>query len=1175
MKVFLKNNPYIFYFLVFIALGGLLSIFYYNFRKVRSSTDLVEHTQDVIHKSNEILLEIMTIETGARGFVLTGNESFLIPVLPAMNSLPNKFLTLKALTKDNQKQHLKVDSMIVTGKIRSQIIQNIIQAKKNKTLDEITKTKFINDGIALMLLIRQRIIGFNSEEFRLLKLRKAEAEMSNKNADLLFLLLTFLLLTVFLYVAYIVKSQKNKLIFDEKIRESENLYHEMIYSSPSMIAILKGPEMIITIANDAILTSWGKGKNVIGKSLFAVLPEILDQGFSEILMGVYNTGIVYNSFETPVSIIRNGEKVLVYYNFTYQAQHNLIGQIHGIAIIASEVTTQAILNNKILESEKHFRQMAELMPEKVTNATAEGHVTYYNKSWQDYTGASLSELVANGWSQWIHADDLAETTQKWQHSIASGDDFNMDLRMKNANGQYRWHNSKAKSMRDENQNIKLWLGYNSDIHDHKTLRETLETAVEFRTKELETANYQLLKKAEEVEDSKAKLLSEYARSLIEASQDPLFTISPEGKITDVNKATIEATAVSKENLIGSSFIYYFTDPLKAKQGYEQVFAKGFVADFPLTIKDHKLTDVLFNGSVYKDNNGNILGAVVVARDITEQKNIENELNEAKVFAEMATEIAQTAKEKAEIATEIAENAVKAKQQFLSNMSHEIRTPMNAIIGFTKVVLNTTLTAKQKEYMLAIKMSGDALIVLINDILDLAKVEAGKMTFEQTPFKLFLSIEAMINLFEPKIQEKNLTLVKKYDKNIPDILIGDSLRLHQIIMNLMSNALKFTTVGKITIAVKMIDEDDETATIEFAITDTGIGIPADKMDSVFENFNQATISTSRLYGGTGLGLAIVKQLVENQHGSIQIKSTVEVGSTFSFVLTFQKAKEEVVLEPEIIELDREIKDIKVLVVEDMALNQLLMKTLLDDFGFECDITFNGKLAVEKLEATLSEHTDANQTIGQFKPYDIILMDLQMPEMNGYEATEYIRKVIKSDIPIIALTADVTTTDVAKCKAIGMNDYISKPVNERLLYSKIVALIKKPIIILATQKGAKPVMHKTVDLSYLLQRTKSNPKLMVEMITVYLDQTPPLVFAMKQSLNNEDWKMLENVVHKMIPSFSIMGMSTDFENMAKKIQEYASFEQMNEGIHELVGQLDEACTQACRELEIELVRFKNEK
>jgi len=681
---------------------------------------------------------------------------------------------------------------------------------------------------------------------------------------------------------------------------------------------------------------------------------------------------------------------------------------------------------------------------------------------------------------------------------------------------------------------------------------------EIENKELEALTYS------------AKLAYRYSLSLIEASRDPLFTISPEGKITDMNEATVKVTELSREKLIGTNFFDYFTEPDKARKGYQQVFTEGFVADYPLTIKDGKLTDVLFNGSIYKDDIGNVLGAVVVARDITEQKRFEKELIEARVFAELATLLAEDAKAKAESATRIAEDAVKAKQQFLSNMSHEIRTPMNAIIGFTKVLLKTDLTAKQKEYLTAVKMSGDALIVLINDILDLAKVDAGKMTFEQTPFKMALSISAMLHLFEPKIQEKNLELVKEYDNKIPEVLVGDPVRLHQIILNLVSNALKFTASGKITVSVRLLNEDAEKVTIEFSIADTGIGIAENKLEKIFENFQQASSRTSRLYGGTGLGLAIVKQLVESQGGSIHAKSKIDEGSDFNFTLDFQKTKARAESEIEIVELETEIKNMNVLVVEDIALNQLLMRTLLDDFGFGCDIAGNGKIAIEKLSR--------KDSAGATKSYDVILMDLQMPEMNGFEATEYIRNTMNSKIPIIALTADVTTVDLAKCKAVGMNDYIAKPVDERLLYSKIIGLVRKPALALHSEnkenENIQPEKAKCIDLAYLIRRTKSDPKLMMEMISLYLEQTPPLIRLMKQSFHDEDWSSLYAAVHKMIPSFSIMGISSDFENMAKKVQDYASTQQHADGMPDLVLQLENICGQACKELKIEFNRIKND-
>ncbi len=646
-------------------------------------------------------------------------------------------------------------------------------------------------------------------------------------------------------------------------------------------------------------------------------------------------------------------------------------------------------------------------------------------------------------------------------------------------------------------------------------------------------------------NSELHTASKYTLSLIEASRDPLFTISREGKITDTNDASVRVTGTAKEALIGSSFFDYFTEPHKARESYEEIFKNGFVIDFPLTIKDQKLTDVLFNGSIYKDQNDTVIGAVVVARDITIQKALEKELTEAKIFAERATIVAN--------------ESVNSKQQFLSNMSHEIRTPMNAIIGFTKVILKTDLTPKQKEYLTAIKMSGDSLIVLINDILDLAKVDAGKMTFEKIPFKLSLSIKAMLHLFETKIQEKNLQLVTNYDSQIPEILIGDPVRLHQIILNLVSNAVKFTNKGIITVSVDLMSEDAKKVTIKFSITDTGIGIKDTKIEKVFENFQQATSGTSRLFAGTGLGLAIVKQLVEAQHGTIEVESELNIGSTFSFSLDFYKTNAEAVLEPEISELNTDIKDIKVLVVEDMELNQLLMKTLLDDFGFECEIAGNGKIAIEKLE---------------LKAYDIILMDLQMPEMNGFEATTYIRETMKLDIPIIALTADVTTVDVEKCKEVGMNDYISKPVDERLLYSKLISVIHKPVVIIEHTKGEHPkqVTIKYVDMSYLLKLTQSNPKLMAEMIEVYLKQTPPLVQTMRKSFANKDWQLLQATIHKMIPSFTIMGMDPKITEVAQKIQEFAHKLEVSKDLDNLILQLEKVCQQTFVELEKELNNLK---
>ncbi len=651
---------------------------------------------------------------------------------------------------------------------------------------------------------------------------------------------------------------------------------------------------------------------------------------------------------------------------------------------------------------------------------------------------------------------------------------------------------------------------------------------------------------------------QYARSLIEAILDPLITINPEGYITDLNDALTKATGKGRHELQNTEFVNYFTEPERAKEMYHELFNVGYITDFQLALKGHTRMDVQLNGSIYKDEEGKIMGAVLVARDITELKETEKHLTEARVFAEIAKVIAEEAKLKAETATHIAEEAVKAKQQFLSNMSHEIRTPMNAIIGFTKVVLKTDLTPKQNEYLTAIKLSGDALIVLINDILDLAKVDSGKMTFEQEPFRMAHSISAMLHLFETKIQEKNLALIKEYDERIPEVLLGDSVRLHQIILNLVSNAVKFTNDGAITVRTQLTHEDDQKVSVLFSVEDTGIGIQESRVDSIFENFQQASSDTSRLYGGTGLGLAIAKQLVELQAGSISVSSKIGVGSTFSFSLDFKKTCDKPEPLHDNITLDPEIKQIKILVVEDIPLNQLLVKTVLDEFHFESDIAGNGQIAIDKLQGN---------------KYDIILMDLQMPVMNGFEATAYIRNNLQNSIPIIALTADVTTVDIEKCKAAGIDDYVAKPVDERVLYHKIVTLVKKSV---QKEKEMKIEADRTkkrfTDLSYLMKKTKSNPELMMEMIGLYLEQIPSLIKTMKESLETKNWNALYGAAHSIIPSFSIMGMGVDTENIAKIVQEHAKMQIAEEEIKALISELEGICNQSCVELIEELNHLK---
>lgn len=521
-----------------------------------------------------------------------------------------------------------------------------------------------------------------------------------------------------------------------------------------------------------------------------------------------------------------------------------------------------------------------------------------------------------------------------------------------------------------------------------------------------------------------KLLSKYSLSLIEASLDPLITINTAGKITDMNEAKVNITGLKRQELIGSNFFDYFTEPEKARKVYQDVFEKGFIMDSPLTFrhKDGKLTDVLFNGSVYKDDRGNVLGAVVVARDITDQKRFENELIEAKSNAELATLKA--------------EESNKLKEAFLANMSHEIRTPMNAIIGFSDILSKRNLEYQENEYVNTIKTAGENLLTIINDILDISKIEAGMMNFEEQTFSVREIFKSLSVMLMEKAKEKNLLLLFDCDENVPEVLQGDNTRLTQIIINLVGNAIKFTLKGRIIVNARIIkngpeNDNGERITLEFTVKDTGIGIPEDKLEHIFERFRQAESHTTRKYGGTGLGLSIAKQLVELQGGSLSVASKVNTGSEFTFFIPYKKSKEILHL-PEItgkIYDMKELSKLNILLVEDNRLNVRLILSLFSEYNLKLEVAENGSVGINKLK---ENH------------FDIILMDMEMPVMNGYEAAVVIRRELKNNIPIIAMTAHAMAGERERCLSLGMNDYISKPINANLLFEKIYDLTVNSLI-----------------------------------------------------------------------------------------------------------------------------------
>jgi PAS domain S-box-containing protein len=623
----------------------------------------------------------------------------------------------------------------------------------------------------------------------------------------------------------------------------------------------------------------------------------------------------------------------------------------------------------------------------------------------------------------------------------------------------------------------------------------------------------------------------FYEAVVEDGSDIIFVVDYQANVLYHNNSVKPTLGYGNKALVGKNFLDYIhpTQEVEIQKKLESCkkrpYTKG--VEFMFLCRNGSYKFLEFNAINLKQKEG-ISGLIMDCRDITQRKKDEEELLRAQ----------------------------KARELFVANISHEIRTPINGISGMATLLSNNPSAEDSRTYLTAIKSASENLKVIINDILDLSSIESGKLKFERIGFSLQDLVVSVMSSFKAQALTRNLQLTYSIDDRARRVFMGDPVRLNQILLNLIGNSLKFTHRGSIKLNASILKSGKEKSLVQFDVIDTGIGIPKEKMETIFESFSQADASVTRKYGGTGLGLTIVKQLVEMQKGWIKVTSEEDAGSTFTVAIPYDHGKANKATEA--FRLHAESKSMAdfsgstILLVEDNDINRLYAGSILKSCGCKVEIAENGLVAIGKLK---------NVNV------DLVLMDIQMPVMDGFEATKAIRSGDNEtrEVPIIALTANATAKVIEKCMTAGMNDHLGKPFTPEELYIKLEKYLQPPAKRQVTDEQVSLLGHdfKTVDLSFLAKVSNNDPIFVRDVVSSFLQSTPTLLDGIKEGLKDCDTKKLAMHIHKIKPSLTMIGLSK-----AKELADYLEAElagnQLSDYLRQGIDKFSEQVSEAVAEL-----------